>query len=120
MYSSVDYLEREIGLIISKILKTYTGRGPRKITTYINRDCITVRILDFLSEMELNIMVDSKEAAELIYKFRYAIHGKITAPLFTEEISELMGTKILHCFVDIHPQNNEAVFVIILARTLNE
>ncbi|MDA8235620.1 MAG: Na-translocating system protein MpsC family protein [Clostridia bacterium] len=118
MEQRIEQLEKDIGLIISKVIKQFAGKGPRKVSTYVKKDIITVRINDFLTDMELT-MNDSPNGKELVKGFRHSIQEKLTIPMCIEKIQEITASTIDHCYSDLCPHRNEAILVFILIKDIN-
>lgn len=110
-------LEKAIAALIARTLKEQTGKGPRKVQVYIKKDVILVRVIEYLSTVETHL-AESEEGAELVKLFRAKIQKQFTIPQYIHEIQELLGIQVMDCFLDLHPDKNEAIVVFILAQEL--
>ena len=87
-------------------LGEYTGRGPTKARTYVNRDVITVLLRDTLTKGERSLVEDGR--GQLVLDMRKAYQETMRDDLVAA-VEEVTGRKVIAFLSDNHIDPDIAV-----------
>jgi uncharacterized protein YbcI len=101
-----------ISALVVKLMSEYTGRGPTKARTYIDRDVITVLLRDTLTKGERSLVRDGK--AELVTNTRSAFQQTMKNDLVAG-VEALTGRSVLAFMSTNHLDPDMAAEIFVLA-----
>ena len=102
---------------IVRLLREYTGRGPTKARTYIDRDLIAVVLEDTLTMGERSLIADGK--AQHVLATRKAFQETMSAQMVAA-VERHSGRKVLAFLSDNHVDPDIAVETFVLVPVTEE
>ena len=109
-------MENAIRNAIIKFEQEFLGRGPDEVRALVARDLVVVRLKSVLTPAEKKIK-KTLEGVEMVKRLRQNLIAQGRDKL-CEQISDIIGAKILGLFTDIDVQLGERVFVFTADREL--
>jgi len=108
-------MEAEISKNVVKIIREYTGRGPRDTKTYIIDDLIVVREKDVLTPIEKHLLENEGQSngRELVKHIRELLAEK-TRKVFDEVIKQITGRSVRNLYEDINTKTGGLIIVFTL------
>ena len=94
-----------------QLLSEYTGRGPTKAKTSINRDVITVVLQDTMTKAERTLAHngEAKFVLDMRHKFQLAMRDELVAA-----VERLTGRKVVAFMSDNHIDPDMAAEIFVL------
>lgn len=109
-------MEAAIRNAIIKFEQEFMGRGPEEVKAFIIHDLIVIRLKGVLTPAERQLAKTS-EGVDMVKRMRQTLIAQGRDKL-CEQMSEIIGAKILRLFTDIDAQVGEKVFVFTVERDL--
>ncbi|MEO5957150.1 MAG: DUF2294 domain-containing protein [Nitrospiraceae bacterium] len=109
-------IEAAIRNAIIKFEQEFMGRGPEDVRAFIVRDLVVVRLKGVLTPAERQL-AKTAEGVEMVKSIRQALIAQGRDQLF-EQVSKIVGARVLAIFTDINAQIGEKVFVFTVDRDL--
>jgi uncharacterized protein YbcI len=109
--SATGALSAAISNAVVRLISEYTGRGPTKARTAINRDVVTVVLADTMTKAERTLAANGK--AELVLRLRQEFQRTMRDDLVAA-VEMLMERKVVAFMSDNHidPDMGAEIFVL--------
>jgi uncharacterized protein YbcI len=101
-----------ISNLIVRLMSEYTGRGPTKARTHINKDVITTVLADTLTKGERSLVRDGEELRVLDMRKAYQ---RTMREVLVTGVQDITGRKVIAFCSDNHIDPDFAVETFILA-----
>jgi uncharacterized protein YbcI len=96
----------QISNMVVQAVRAYTGRGPTKAWTSVDRDLISVVLRDTLTKGEQSLVADNR--GELVLEMRKAYQSTMRAELVSG-VERITGRKVIAFLSDNHMDPDIAV-----------
>jgi uncharacterized protein YbcI len=110
-------LAARISHVVVQLMSSYTGRGPTKAWTSIDRDLITVVLRDTLTKGERSLVDDGRDA--LVLEMRRAYQYTMRKDL-VDGVEEITGRKVIAFLSDNHIDPDIAIESFVLEPEVSE
>ena len=110
--------EAQISKRITQFEKTYLGRGPTEVRTYIIHDMILIRLKGMLTPAEAALVTDI-EGIQLLKQVRREMIENLK-PVLEELIKEETGIKITTLHTDLSVVSGEKIILFGLEKNLEK
>ena len=100
-----------ISVAVVRVLGEYTGRGPTKARTYINRDAVSVVLNDTLTKGERQLVSDGNGPVVLQTR---ALFQEMMRPALVASVEDLTGRTVLAFMSANHIDPDMAVETFVL------
>jgi uncharacterized protein YbcI len=109
--SATGALSAAISNAVVRLISEYTGRGPTKARTAINRDVVTVVLADTMTKAERTLAANGK--AELVLRLRQEFQRTMRDDLVAA-VEMLMERKVAAFMSDNHIDPDMGVEIFVL------
>ena len=109
-------MEVAIRNAIIKFEQEFMGRGPTDVRAFIVRDLVVARLKGVLTPAERQL-AKTPDGVDMVKRIRQTLIAQGRDRL-VEQVSDIIGAKVLALFMDIDAQIGEKVFVFTVERDL--